>query len=962
MRTKRLAVATALVPVWIMVAVVSGGGAAGASGLGGPPPIVPNDPLFLNVAECQGIQNCVNQQWNLMSDGRGISADTAWNRTKGAGVIVAMVDTGINPDQPDLAPRLDPNHPGYDFYQGDTDPSDGAAYGHGTGTAGIAVGEQNNAIGISGVAPKATLMVVRTSDTILDQPEQLAQGIRYAADHGASVISMSLGSLGTSADLKDAVAYAQSKGAVLVAATANEFSMHPNTPTYLDGILAVGAIVPDSQGTGSDSAGDFTVKGGFSNYGPRTDLGAPSEVYTSKYDGTFGKGGGTSSATPHVAGTAALVFARALKVGLTLSSAEVRQILIMSADDLVGGPYGYAKGWDKYTGYGRVDAARAVAMVTPDGSKIPPVANITSPAWFQTVGGAVAVTGSVSARNGPYRWTLQVGQGVQPSSWRTLGTGSGTDPFDGTLGTFDPAGLRDGLYTLRLKASDGRGNGAEDRQAFTVLRDTTALPGFPKQLASSVESSPQFADLNGDGKDELIVADQSGLVYAFTDGGGELRGWPVKEQALPTPFDGRMRAGFVSSPAVADLFGNGQKDVIVGGLDGFVYAWGPDGTPLPGWPVPTKTPLGPDPNNQHWTSMIVSSPAVGELDGPSSGDSNGPEIVVGAGDGKVYAFHRDGTAVAGFPVLLQDSTQSPETAKVASSPAIGDIDGDGFNEIVIGDGETYGSDARVYAIRGDGSIQPGWPVSISAFAPDGTPIVGQGTPESPVLADVDGDGAMEIAIGSFTSRFHLLRGDGTEEPGGANSQGQFFSNTFGADKDPNVTAIGSRSTVGNFAFADLNGDGKPDLIAPSTDGNLFGASIYEGRVIPFQHLISAWSTTNGAYLPAFPRLVEDWMFLTAPIVADVNGDGTPEIVIGNGDGYVHAFSPDGSEPVGWPKYVGQWIQASAAAGDMNGDGLTDIAFVTRQGGGYVFSTGGYVSDLQWPNFHGNAADTGVFAG
>ena len=84
----------------------------------------------------------------------------------------------------------------------------------------------------------------------------------------------------------------------------------------------------------------------------------------------------------------------------------------------------------------------------------------------------------------------------------------------------------------------------------------------------------------------------------------------------------------------------------------------------------------------------------------------------------------------------------------------------------------------------------------------------------------------------------------------------------------------------------------PSTVAGHAGRLAIGAAIYAGKVQPFQHLVSAWSTRTGQYLPAFPRLVEDWMFLTAPALADVGGDGRPEILIGNGAGWVHAFGAD----------------------------------------------------------------------
>ncbi|MDP9342115.1 MAG: S8 family serine peptidase [Actinomycetota bacterium] len=945
--------------------------------------VTPNDPLF----EHCGDPKCLDEQWDLRSDGRGISADTAWTVTRGAGVVIASLDSGLDFTQPDLENQiwnnpgetgldasghdrrtngLDDDHNGYvddwrgwDFYENDNDATDDTGYGHGTGTAGVAVAQQDNGIGVSGVAPEAKLMVLRVSDTFLASGVRVAQAIRYAADNGADVVTMSIGSTDSGKALRDAVAYAEGKGVVMVAATANEFSVHPNSPTWLDPVIGVGAIVPDTDGTGLPTASDFTVKATYSNYGPVVDVVAPTDTFTTDFGGGFGKISGTSGATPHVAGVAALVISRARALGLTLSPQEVTQIIRQSADDLVGGPYHYAKGWDRFTGWGRVDAAAAVDMVTADAGKIPPVADINAPDWYRTVKGHVAVTGTVSARNGPYDWTLSVGRGMQPGHFTVLAKGSGSAPFTGKLGTFLASKQRNGLCTLRLQVTDGNGAAGQDRQGVVVLRDPTLRRHFPIDLHGSVESSPQFADLNGDGSDELIVADSNGLVHAFQANGHELPGWPVEEDPIPIAGSD-LRAGFTSSPAVADLDRDGHPDVVIGGLDGKVYAWNHKGKPLPGWPVATRTPFGPDPAHPHWESTVISSPAVGELDGTAK---DGPEVVVGGGDGRVYAFHAGGSPLGGWPVLLDDPAQpGMETAKIASSPAIGDIDGDGHNEVVIGDGETYGTTARVYALRGDGSYQKGWPVAIDAVAPNSIPVVGQGVPESPVLADVNHDGAMEVAISAFTSRFHLLTGHGKEFHGGATAQGGvFFSGTFGANRDPHVGTQDSVATVANLAFGDLDRDGHPDLVTGSTDTRLFGAAVYAGKRQEFQHLVSAWSTRTGAYLTAFPRVVEDWMFLTASVLADVDGDGKPEILIGNGAGDVHAFRTNGSEPHGWPKFVGQWVQASVAAGDLDGNGRIDVAVVTRQGSVFVFRTNGRPTGSDWPNMRGTPANTGAFA-
>jgi hypothetical protein len=166
------------------------------------------------------------------------------------------------------------------------------------------------------------------------------------------------------------------------------------------------------------------------------------------------------------------------------------------------------------------------------------------------------------------------------------------------------------------------------------------------------------------------------------------------------------------------------------------------------------------------------------------------------------------------------------------------------------------------------------------------------------------------------------------------------------------------ATVSNMAVADMNADGTPDLLAGLTDTRLAQAELRPGQRIDFQHLFTVWNGTNGSQLDAFPRVLTDWMFLTGPIVADVDGDGLPEAIVGDGNGTLFAFHRDGSEPAGWPKHLAGWVLAAPAAGDFNGDGHTDIAVATRQGYLYVFSTPGLASVQPWPNLRGDPANDG----
>jgi hypothetical protein len=355
---------------------------------------------------------------------------------------------------------------------------------------------------------------------------------------------------------------------------------------------------------------------------------------------------------------------------------------------------------------------------------------------------------------------------------------------------------------------------------------------------------------------------------------------------------------------------------------------------------------------------VMAAPALGDLDGDGRLD-----IVVAAMDQHVYAWKYDGTSVAGWPVLARDFSQpEPKGARMVSSPALGDLDGDGDLEIVVGTNEVYEWSGRMYAFSSNGTLLPGWPVQVASLIPGGPdllPLVGQGVPSAPALADVDDDGTLVVGIAAVGGQGFLFKADGRPF-----MKLKIRFRDFGPDSDatdgPTISAMTSGS------FGDLDGDGELEFSVGTAGARAGLAIAVPGLRLPFEHHLSAWNARTGEFLPAFPRVVEDFQFFVNPAIADIDGDGLPEIIAGSGGYFLHAFNHLGLEPRGWPKFTGHWLAASPAVGDIDGDGLLEVVISTREGHLFVWDTsgpthlGGRLS-VQWQKFHHDQWNTGNFS-
>lgn len=291
-----------------------------------------------------------------------INAPQAWDiHTGSSHVVIAVVDTGMDLDHPDLAAKLwvnggeIPNNGsdddgngytddvnGYDFLNLDTIPDDDDHY-HGTHVSGIAAAVTNNSLGVAGVSWGAKIMPLKILGAAGGSIADLEEAIYYAVDNGAQVINLSLGAKYSKwpcgwTNVETALNYAVNNNVLVVVASGNDGQNGVNCPGAYDQVMAVGST------TQTDA------RSSFSNYGPRLDITAPGSSIYSTFPGTYSYLSGTSMATPHVAGLAALIWS----MDPTLTATQVRNIIQTTADDL-----GTA-GWDQYFGYGRINAYQAL--------------------------------------------------------------------------------------------------------------------------------------------------------------------------------------------------------------------------------------------------------------------------------------------------------------------------------------------------------------------------------------------------------------------------------------------------------------------------------------------------------------------------------------------------------------------------------------------------------------------------
>jgi len=375
--------------------------------------MTPDDPLF-------------PEQWHH----EAIASAVAWERARADGVVVAVIDTGVNCDHPDLRGRC---VAGYDFIYDDAAVRDHV--GHGTLVAGILAAATDNGLGVAGVAWGAKLMPLRTLDeNALGSYSDIARAIVWAVDHGATVVNMSIGGTADTDLLQDAVDYATGHGVTLVAAAGNSSSSEPRYPAAHAGVIGVAATT--STGT----------RASFSNYGDWVDVAAPGvNILSTVAGGGYARFDGTSTSAPIVAGLAALLLGH----DPDLTPGKVEQTIEETANDL-GAP-----GWDLYFGAGQVDAGRAISAVVQHAATPTPGPHPTEAPLCVPFRPGWTVEGDLDLAAPAVRYCFRGGDWV---SVRMFGSGG-----------FDPKLELYSAETGRLLAENDHGEGISEN-AFLTYR------------------------------------------------------------------------------------------------------------------------------------------------------------------------------------------------------------------------------------------------------------------------------------------------------------------------------------------------------------------------------------------------------------------------------------------------------------------------------------------------------------
>ncbi len=807
-----------------------------------------------------------NDLWGLFK----VQAGSAWNTATGQGVTVAVIDTGVDLNHTDLFSNiwsnpgetgLDVNNnnkatngiddegngftddaSGWDFAYNDNLPTD--LVGHGTHVAGTIGAVGNNQYGIVGLAFQSKIMAIKgLGDNGGGLTINLANGIQYAIANGADVINNSWGGPDNLL-IRNMVDAAHAMGVVVVSAAGNATSEACTAcPANAENSLTVSAFNP----------GD--ARSSYSNFGVKINVGAPggqgaatptsgteilSAVPLSSNLTSSGipilTGGDNRKYMP-LAGTSmaaphvSALAALLIQAHTSWTNEEIRQAIRQTSTDVS------TSGFDTDSGYGRINAAAAIAL----GPTALPTALVREPVNCASISGTVPVIGLAEIATGAGSYTVDVGPGDAPASFVSIGSGS--TPLNGTLTMFNTLSVPDGRHTIRVTTTNtSTSEKSEDRNVVNINNVLISAPVNNEALTgSSYSVIGKVAGNLGFSSYKLEWAPGYNATTGFqtittsstqVSTIGQLGNWNLS--LLPD--------GQVTLRLSATFSGNGgfvsqdQKNVII------------DKLLAPGWPVPLN----------HVPSF--KSPKIADLDGDGAN-----EIILGASVFQVNGSVRPGWT--NFPGLGR------------TNPAILNVDGTlGTLEIVAAVFDGMSSSPNngspvIYAYKHDKTVIWSYPVQ----NPNTTLTnYNEGVPSAISAGDVDGDGQSEIVFTMFFTYYNTTP----------------IYQTWVFVLDAATGALQSSFPVpgvsqSSVALADVDGNGVTDLIIESwiNSSNDGLVSVLTGSGVA----VTGWPVQipTSAGTQGFGNI--------DPVLADVDGDSHPEILVG-----MHLLNYNGSAKSGWP--------------------------------------------------------------
>ncbi len=852
---------------------------------------VPNDPM-------------INQQYAHAA----VRSYEAWDYTLGThDVLVAITDSGVKWNHPDLRANIWINPAespgmtidwnsgtisggngtdageggnkiddlvGWDFYNNDNNPFQNyAANDHGTHVAGCAAAVGNNAIGVSGTAPNVSILSCKgASNTSPSTGISYAYDqVKYAAEIGADIINASWGSTGTATYPNSIVNYATALGALVVAAAGNDNTEHNNSyqnyPSDCTNALSVAAT----------ALGD--TKASFSDYGVPIDICAPGQgiLSTIVANDSYAAYDGTSMASPVAAGVAALV----KSMHPTMTPAQLMQRLMLTADNIDA----INPGFEGKLGAGRINAYSATMYdkipnlkiedytlqeVSGDGDGVANPGEVSSlkimlTNYLDPVSGlgwltandvvvtlrcnypGVTIIDSLASFGTMYAGTTLLNNN-QPFKFQTVASlPSEPIPFE-----LIARANQDGAYPYNK----------------TIPLDiplSLIQAGWPYNVGGATNTSPILTDLDNDGQKEIVFSGQGGNISVLKkDGTTMFPGFPV---ATNSTVIGSMAMGNINADANREFVACLQSNNILCVNDQGVQKW--------------SVPAG---------GTLRNGPIIAH---PNSGTAN--KVITITQNGILNVLNGDGTAFTNFPVTLSGAFLAP--------PAIGDLNGDGNNEIVV-----VSLNGALNAVTlTTGQNLSGFPVTLNSG----------GSQNGVTIANLDSDPQPEILVASSNGGYlYAVNHDGSV----------LFQKNIG-------TQMKTSPVV-----ADVNNNGSKEIIQITNNGTIYIMS------------------SDGTNLAGTPFTIDTAVECT-PVVAYMDGGSQAGIIFGDASGKLHSVRADGTESPNFPITLGGNVKVSAAMADVDGDGDIEIV-IPNETSMFVVDVKRSATNIPWPCYLGGWGRTG----